>query len=204
MGEPVSGRSELARRIESAGRTDFSATSLAVPIGRSQLPNCLFPVVGPPRTRRCRMPAMNIAAALKVEIVRLARKEIRHETETLKKAAANYRADIAALKRRLLEMEKQLRHRGKAPKADDQTTDVQDGEAPKTRFSARSLAAQRKRLGLAVSDIALLVGASGQSVYNWESGQVRPRASQLMAIAALRQLGKKEAAARLEALRAAK
>ena len=150
------------------------------------------------------MPAMNIAAALKVEVVRLARKEIRSETETLKKAAAGYRADIAALKRRLLEMEKQLRHRGKAPKADGQTRDGQAGEAPKTRFSAKSLAAQRKRLGLPVSDIALLVGASGQSVYNWESGQVRPRASQLSAIAALRQLGKKEAAARLEALRAAK
>jgi hypothetical protein len=35
-------------------------------------------------------------------------------------------------------------------------------------------------------------------VYAWESGKVRPRSSQLAAIAALRQLGKKEAHARLE------
>ena len=147
---------------------------------------------------------MNIAAALKVDIVRLARKEIRNETQALKKAAASHRSDIAALKRRLLEMEKQLRRRGRAQEAEGPSTDVQDTQAPKIRFSAKSLAAQRKRLGLSASDIGLLVGASGQSVYNWESGQVRPRASQLAPIAALRQMGKKDAAARLEALRAAK
>ena len=40
----------------------------------------------------------NIAAVLKEEISRLSRKETRGETASLKKASAQYRAEIAALK----------------------------------------------------------------------------------------------------------
>jgi DNA-binding transcriptional regulator YiaG len=46
-----------------------------------------------------------------------------------------------------------------------------------------------------------LVGASGQSIYNWEAGKARPRSAHLAAIAALKSYGKKEAMARLETLR---
>ena len=41
------------------------------------------------------------------------------------------------------------------------------------------------------------MGVSEQSIYNWESGKGRPLAEHLLAIAALRTMGKKEAAARL-------
>jgi DNA-binding XRE family transcriptional regulator len=40
----------------------------------------------------------------------------------------------------------------------------------------------------------LLLGASGQSIYKWEDGKVRPRAKHMPAIAALRILGRKQAA----------
>lgn len=150
------------------------------------------------------MPGMNLANALKNEIVRLARKELRAETRAMKKALATYRSEIAALKRRTLELEKALRRQGRR-----QVESAAGGETPaaepgnRIRFSAKGLAAQRKRLGLSASDFGRLVGASGQSIYNWESGQIRPRASQMASIAAVRALGKREAAARLEALRAA-
>ena len=41
----------------------------------------------------------NIASVLKEEITRLSRKEIRTETEVLKKASSQYRAEISALKK---------------------------------------------------------------------------------------------------------
>jgi transcriptional regulator with XRE-family HTH domain len=41
---------------------------------------------------------------------------------------------------------------------------------------------------------------SAQSVYHWEQGKSRPRASQLQAIAGLRTLGKRQAAERLSSL----
>ena len=55
----------------------------------------------------------NVASVLKEEISRIARKEIRRETATLKKASAAYRSEIAALKKRALEFERQLRQVGK-------------------------------------------------------------------------------------------
>ena len=145
----------------------------------------------------------NIASLLKNEISRVARKEVRGETAGLKKAVGTYRAEIAALKRRSQALEQELRRLSRAvsksppPVADPHSS-------PTLRFSAKGLAAQRSRLGLSADDIGLLVGASGQSVYNWESDKARPRAQHLPALAALRTLGKKEAAAVLATRRAAR
>lgn len=142
----------------------------------------------------------NIANVLKSEISRVARKEVRHETLALKKAVAAYRAEIAALKRRAHALEQQLRRlsRGSAKTSSESDN---AGAPEKHRFSAKGLAAQRRRLGLSAEECALLVGASSQSVYNWEQGRSRPLARHLPAIAAIRAMGKREASARLESLR---
>ena len=145
----------------------------------------------------------NIATVLKDEIARVARKEVRSEIDSLKKAASTHRAEIATLKRRTHALEQDLRRLSKAnPKP--RAIAAEDLDPQTLRFSAKGLASQRKRLGLSADDCGLLVGASGQSIYNWESGTARPRTSHLAAIAVLRTLGKKAAASRLEALKAAR
>lgn len=141
----------------------------------------------------------NIASLLKIEISRIARKELRAETETLKKAIGTYRTEIAALKRRTQTLEQELKRLSKGNARPAAPPDA--GAATGLRFSAKGLASQRRRLGLSAGDCGLLVGTTAQSIYNWEDEKVRPRASYLPAIAALRTLGKKEAAARLETLR---
>lgn len=145
----------------------------------------------------------NIASVFKEEIARLARKEVRSQTAELKKASAQHRAHIAALRRRIEELERQIKRAGKTAARAPAATASQDDEAgTPRRFSSARLAAQRRKLGLSAADFATLLGVSGQSVYKWEHGGARPRASQLEAIAALRGVGKREAAARLEKLRA--
>jgi DNA-binding transcriptional regulator YiaG len=67
------------------------------------------------------------------------------------------------------------------------------------RFRAAGFASLRKKLGLTAAEMAQLLGVSAQSVYHWEIGKSRPRASQLPAISAVRKMGKKEAAERLSA-----
>ena len=142
----------------------------------------------------------NIAIVLKGEIARIARKEVRAEVQELRKASAQQRAHIAALRRRIDDLERQLKRVGKAPaRATAEAAEDAEGGTPR-RFSAARLAAQRQKLGLSAADFAALLGVSGQSVYKWEHGEARPRARQLEAIAELRGIGKREAAARLEKL----
>jgi len=62
------------------------------------------------------------------------------------------------------------------------------------------MANNRKRLGLSAADFGRLVGATGQSVYAWETGRSKPRGKYLEAIAALRGIGKREVAEKLAAL----
>lgn len=141
----------------------------------------------------------NIAQVLKTEIERIAKKSLRAETTFLKKASAAYRSDIAALKRRASELEHAIRTLGKQVQKPTPAS-LPSEEKPSTRFSAKSLASQRRRLGLSAEDIGRLIGASGQSVYNWEAGKARPREAHLAAIAALKTLGRKAAAAHLGAM----
>ena len=139
----------------------------------------------------------NLASVLKDEIARLARKELRSETENLKKASAQYRSDIAALKRRMAVLEKQAgRVEKKVPKGSGPAA---EGESSaKVRFSAKRLAAQRKKLGLSAGDMGTLIGVSAQTIYNWEAEKSRPRQSQLAAIVVVRGMGKRQIKARLE------
>jgi DNA-binding transcriptional regulator YiaG len=145
----------------------------------------------------------NIALVLKSEISRLARKELSSESRMSKKAAAAQRAEILALKRRLQEVESQVKQLVKlANGAGKQARSVPSDEAESSglRFSAKGMAGNRKRLGLSAAEFGLLVGTTGQSIYAWESGKSKPRAKNLPAISVLRGIGKKEALARLEAV----
>lgn len=137
----------------------------------------------------------NIASVLKSEISRLARREIRSEVASLRKALSQHRSTIAALKREIEQLRKQIRFAGKATRAAPAEAD----DSVQRRFRPAGLAVHRKRLGLSAADYGALVGVSGQTIYHWEEGQ-RPRAAQLQALAAVRGMGKREAAQRLAAL----
>ncbi|MCZ6664900.1 MAG: helix-turn-helix transcriptional regulator [Gammaproteobacteria bacterium] len=141
----------------------------------------------------------NIATALRDEITRVARKEIRGQTETLRKASAVYRGHIAELKRRVAGLERKVvSYQKQLP----ENIQPQGTDAKVIRYSAKRFQATRKRLGLSAADYGKLIGVSDQTVYRWESGKARPRKHQMAAYAALRGFGKKEARARLEELRA--
>ena len=139
----------------------------------------------------------NIGTVLKSEISRVARKELRGETQSLKKSITQYRAQIADLKRRMQALEQQVKKLGKsAGRAAPQEEDSEGGR--QIRFSAKSLAAQRRRLGLSAAALARVLGVSALSIYKWEGGNTRPRAKQIEAIAGLRKMGKREVAQRLQ------
>jgi len=140
-----------------------------------------------------------IAHMLKEEITRLARKEVNAGTRALRKANAQYRRDIAHLKREAETLSRKVeflaRQEGKRVSRRASEPDVEG-----RRFSARGLKSHRTKLGLSAADYARLIGVTAQTVYNWEQGKSRPADPQLAALVTVRGLGKREALKRLELL----
>jgi DNA-binding transcriptional regulator YiaG len=145
----------------------------------------------------------NIAAILKEEIRRLAKKEVKAEVGSTKQAVAKYRGDIANLKRTLGQQEREIKRLQKRVQQSDQVS-AEDEPSEDVRFSARSVKAQRTRLGLSAADYGMLVGVAGLTIYNWEKGTTRPRQAQLEALVAVRGIGKREALAKLAELKGKK
>ena len=152
----------------------------------------------------------NLATALKTEIEQIAHKALREQSAQFRKVTSSCHREVAALQRRVNTLEKLLaglRHappgaaaaRGRAgPRAKALIAlDPGEQDAHPLRFSAKGFAKLRQRLGLSAAAMGMLLGVTAQSVYKWEDGKARPRASQLQAIAAARKLGKREAAAKL-------
>jgi DNA-binding transcriptional regulator YiaG len=145
-------------------------------------------------------PVSTFAVALKDEIRRLARREIKAQTGRTTKAVAQYRREIAALKRRVSEQEKKIAFlEGQERKRVPDAPASMNGSV---RFSARSVKAQRRKVGLSADDYAKLIGVSSLTIYNWEHGKSRPRQEQLSSLASIRGIGKREAQARLKLLKA--
>ncbi len=141
----------------------------------------------------------NIVVALKDEISRLARKEIKSQTKALRTITTQHRKAVAEMKRRISELERQVTFL-KKQLGREIPSQVSEADAEGKRFSARGLRSHRKRLGLSAAAYGKIIGVTGQTVYQWESETVRPRKQQLAVLAALRRLGKREAQARVEEL----
>lgn len=118
----------------------------------------------------------------------------------MRKTTGQYRSQIAALKRQVDSLERQLRLPARASRETPVKSAASDVNL---RFRAAGFAQHRKRLGLSAREMALLLDASALSVYKWETGQSKPRAKHLAAIAAIRKMGKREASQRLEQIAAA-
>ena len=138
----------------------------------------------------------NIAAVLKDEIRRLARREIKVQVGSTKQSVVKYRSDIAKLKRVLSQQEREI----KLLKKQQGQPQAEEEPQEDIRFSARSVKAQRSRLGLSADDYGKLVGVSGMTIYNWEHGTSRPRKAQLAALVVVRGIGKREALTKLAEL----
>ncbi|VVC84371.1 helix-turn-helix transcriptional regulator [Sideroxydans sp. CL21] len=141
----------------------------------------------------------NIGTVLKQEISRLTRKELRSETQSLKKSSAHYRAEIAALKRRTASLEQQLSRIAKSI-SNNAEVKANPEAANKARFTAKGFKSLRQRLGLSAMEIGTLLDVSAPTVYNWEAGNSTPRAKQLERIVVLRGMGKREIRAILQNL----
>lgn len=141
----------------------------------------------------------DVAAVLRQEIRRLARKEIRDQVMPLKKSVIELRKRLSDTQREIDALQKTVRTLER-----EETLRLTEAPRPvsrtKIRFSPKWVAADRKRLGLSAEDYGRLVGVSGQTIFSWEGGASRPREERLAAWATVRGMGKRAARRRLELL----
>jgi DNA-binding transcriptional regulator YiaG len=145
----------------------------------------------------------NIGSVLREEISRLSRREVRKLTTATKTATTIHRRHIAALHRRVRQLERDLAALKKKGAPSAQASAAAAKSAP-LRFVAKGLRSHRRRLGLSANEFGKLIGVSANSVYAWEGGSTAPRKEQVAKIAALRAVGKREAAQKLAGLRSRK
>jgi DNA-binding transcriptional regulator YiaG len=137
-----------------------------------------------------------IARLLKETIERTAKKQVRSETEALRKSSARYRKTIADLSARMKEMERELTTIRR------QVSSALPGsgrnDSGNLRFSAKGLQSLRTKLALSKTECGKLLGVSGRMIGKMESGLSRPTVEQVRDIAAIRNIGKREVRMRLE------
>ena len=106
--------------------------------------------------------------------------------------------DNAELKRQVASSQRDVKASSKPSKV---PRDVAEAATGGTRFVPKGLKSLRAHLGLSAAEFGLLVGASAQSIYKWETGKAVPRGSQQATLAAIRGIGKREAGKRLAAIK---
>jgi len=145
----------------------------------------------------------NVAAVLKAEIIRLSQKAIRQYLAPLAIANKAHRKEIASLKVKVASLEREFKRLQRVATPGLNKGESRASDSTKYRFTAKGLITLRSRLGLSAEDFGKLIGASGQSVYKWESQRAMPRQAQVQKIAAVRSIGKREALAQLAVSRKA-
>jgi len=133
----------------------------------------------------------NFAGALKGEIQRLARKEVRANVTPLKKLVAGLRRRVAQQRRLIADLERDVRRGVKSTRA---AMDSAEGENEKSqiRFSPAWVKRHRKKLNMSRRVYARLIGVSAQSIFGWETGRTRPRRGALESWRRIRGMGVRE------------
>ena len=143
----------------------------------------------------------NVITALKAEISRIARKEVKQAVAPLRNPAIGARHALADLKRRVAALEQENKRLAALLSKVPQPAPVEESDKAKGWVSGKGVRSLRRKLGLSQESFAQLVGVSPNAVYQWErkSGMLRLRSKTQAAVMAARELGAREAKAKLSA-----
>jgi DNA-binding transcriptional regulator YiaG len=139
-----------------------------------------------------------LESTIKIEIVRLARRELRkvvvplgRDVRALKVTASQLRKTVSALERFAARRDSELM----SEKVKLQTSPE---EMQKSRFSPRLIRRLRQRLGITQKELATLSGVTVGAIFQWEKGIFDPRDENKGVLVALRKLGRRDVKKLLE------
>ena len=133
---------------------------------------------------------VKMESLIKLEIVRLAKREIRkisvplkRDVLSLKKVVSQVRGSVQALERFASAQKKELVKR-------ETRLEGSPEEVKISRFSPRLFRSLRKHLGITQKELSILCGVTVGAVQSWESGKFRPKDEKRRILVALRKLGR--------------
>ena len=135
--------------------------------------------------------------AVRAEVLRLVRKELRAQVAPLQKEVRELRRAFSQTRKQLAQIEK-LTPKQAEPAAVP-ALEASEEEISKSRISGNLIRSLRRRLGITQGQLATLVAVSLSAVTLWETNKRRPTGQNRAAIVALRKLGRREVARMLEA-----
>jgi DNA-binding transcriptional regulator YiaG len=144
----------------------------------------------------------NIAQALKAEIVRLSRKEIKASVTPLKKSNFALKKAVWELKDSVSVLTAENKRLSALCKsAQDKQPQVPPEAAEKARFTSKGIRILRTKLGLSQESFAKLLGVSSQAIYameHKEGRRLKLRAGTMSNLLSVRRMGKREVKRMLE------
>ena len=141
----------------------------------------------------------SLITSLKSEIARIAKKEMKADLLSMRKALTTHRSEIAALKRQIKILNTEIKVARSSSKSAGLVPNAAATRARPFKFNASRFAQLRTTWGITQVQMAQLLGTSSLTVHKWEKGMTNPRAAQRERIAAIMKLGKRQVMQQLQA-----
>ena len=143
----------------------------------------------------------NLAQTLKSEMQRLAKREAKRLVDPVKKENVQLRKDLRDLRKTVDSLQRTNQRLSQKVQPVIESTVEQEAkeQAKHIRPTPKSIRRLRKKFGMTQSEFGKLLDVSGQTVTNWENskGTLKLRKANLNALAAIINLGAREARMKL-------
>ncbi len=133
-----------------------------------------------------------VEEALKAEITRLTRKELRATVLPLVKEVRRLKRIVSDLSKTLAGLDEAAAAKARRRQVGTAKLEAGAKEVKAARISPTVIKNLRKKLGVNQEKLAVLLGVSPGAVAAWEQGRAKPRGNNKKALVALRALGRRE------------
>ena len=131
-----------------------------------------------------------IESIIKSEIQRLTKRELRATFLPLRKEARSIRLRLSSLSKNFFALNRLTKEQlQKMPK---KGLEVTPEEVKASRLTPERIRRLRKKLGISMRELGLLIGVTTWAVLMWEKGKFKPKAEKKAALVALKKFRKRE------------
>jgi len=144
----------------------------------------------------------NIAQALKAEIVRISRREIKSSVASVHQSNLVLRKSVVDLRKRIATLESENKRLLKSSIIEEKNVKAPSEVSKNVRITSSGIRKLRSKVGLSQEVFGKLLGVSTQGIYSMEhkTGRLKLRTKTLLNFLSVREMGKREALKRLEGL----